>query len=394
MGLPSPNDGESKMTLQSNRFGFVIALSCGIAACGNSSDVPPGGSSNALDEQSIGEIEALAEHAVEEGIPGVSIAMLRDGQTVTITRGVSALGTSDPLSPEYRFRMASIAKTFVASIVLQLASEGDVALTDTVEDVLPGQLHTNQQATLEQLVRQQSGIFDFAEDQRLMAPYFDGNFGYSWSPDALLALANDHPANFTPGERFEYSNTNFLLLAMVAERVTGSTIAELVRERIVEPLGLTATSFETGSSMEAPFARGYLVGMGDPVDVTDISGSALYGCGNLVSTPLDVAHFYRALVAGEVVSKAQLPAMFDISPSVPDAPYAMGVFRSPRTVFPCGDFIGHPGDTPGYNVIGYSSRDGHRQFAMSINSLTMDDKSGSDAAQQAYLDLAQAIACK
>jgi len=369
----------------------TLLLSNVFFGCAESEDAPT--EDIRIDAAGIAEVERLADAAVEAGIPGVSLAILRDGQTVTITRGVSSLETGDEVTPQHRFRVASIAKSFVASMILQLVHEDKLKLSDTLEQWLPGALPASADVTIEQLLRQESGIFDFAADERHMAPYIRGEAEFFWQPEQLVALAADHPPDFEPGTRWAYSNTNFALLAMILEKIEGDSLEHVVERRITRPLGLQSTTMETDSDMNAPFSRGYLVGLGEElVDTTRISGSAVFGNGNLISTPLEVAHFYRALARGEVVSREQLPQMFSLDASVPSN-YAMGLFRF-KDFFECGTFVGHDGQTPGYDNTGYTTLDGRRQVVVSVNSSTLDDKAGGPAAHEAWRQLVLAAACR
>jgi D-alanyl-D-alanine carboxypeptidase len=288
--------------------------------------------------------------------------------------------------------MASIAKSVVAAVVLQLVDEGALELSDTLESWLPNLLPESGTVTVEQLLRQESGVFDFAADERLMAPYQQGELEFRWEPAELVGLAADHPPDFAPGERWAYSNTNYVLLALIIEKISGDSLANVVRDRISAPLGLESTTMESDSDMEQPFAHGYLVGLGDPIDLTRLSASAVFGNGNLVSTPRDVARFYAALAQGDVVSARFLPRMLALNPEVP-SDYAMGVFRF-ENYHGCGTFIGHDGATPGYDSSAYTSADGRRQFTVSVTSSTVDDKAGDEAAHHAFAELVRASACR
>lgn len=362
-----------------------------LAGC-SSSDDPTPRDEIGLDAAAIAEVEALADKAVAAGLPGVSVAMLRDDQVVTITRGVEDRELGGDVSPQHRFRMASLAKSFVAAMILQLVEEHQIELDDTLGQWLPGLLPASSDVTIEQLLRQETGIFDFATDERWFEPLLRGELDHAWQPRELVALSADHEPDFEPGKRWAYSNTNYLLLAMILEKITGRALENVVRERITAPLGLHETSMETDSEMAEPYVHGYLVGMGAPIDVTRISGSAVFGHGNLISTPLDIAHFYRALVSGQIVSKAQLPLMLSLDPNVPSE-YAMGLFRF-SGFYPCATFVGHDGQTPGYDNVGYTSLDGRRQFAVSVSSSTVEDKAGDEAAHEAFGDLVMASACR
>jgi D-alanyl-D-alanine carboxypeptidase len=373
---------------------ILVAIASMMTAC-TSNDGDDPSSEGELDAKAIAEIEALADNAIAAGIPGVSLAVLRGNQTITMARGVSDRATGEALSPAHHLRVASVAKSLVSSVILQLVEEGALKVTDTLDTWLPGMLPAHREVTIELLLRQESGIFDFASDERYLAPYLQGDLEYNWTPQRLVGLSADHPPTAPPRTRFEYSNTNYVLLGLIVERITGEPLAKAVEKRITEPLAMKASSMETTSQLPAPFAHGYLVGMGEPIDVTSISASSVFGCGNLVSTPLDMAVFYRSLVAGEVVAKDQLPAMFATDPAVPSTKYGMGVFRFDHDNFlHCGNFVGHDGGIPGYDTVAYSSVDGRRQFALVVTSFTMDEKAGDEAAHKAFAELVDAIACK
>jgi D-alanyl-D-alanine carboxypeptidase len=343
------------------------------------------------EEIDVAAITAMADRAVAAGIPGVAVTVTAGDRTLRLARGVEDRSTGAALTPDHHFRVGSVAKSFLASVVLQLVDEGKLRLSDTVESQLPGLVAGNSQATLEQVLRLQSGIFDHASDPRYLAPYLAGDFGYAYTPGQLLALSNDHPPLFAPGERFDYSNTNYVIIGLIIEKVTGLPLAEAVARRITRPLGMIHTSMPLTSEMEAPVAHGYLVGMGEPLDVTGISASSTFGHGNVVSTPADLNIFYRALVAGQVVAPAHLPAMFTPDPTI-DTHYGIGVWSF--SDFPCGAWIGHDASTAGYYTFAHARRDGRRQVTVLATSLTVDDKAGDALAQQAWGDLILAAACK
>jgi CubicO group peptidase (beta-lactamase class C family) len=162
-----------------------------------------------------------------------------------------------------------------------------------------------------------------------------------------------------------------------------------------EPLGMSSSNMATTPELASPFAHGYVLGIGDPLDVSRFNGAAVFGCGNLVSVPLDVAKFFGGLAKGKLVGKRLLPMMFSKDPEVAQTDYAMGLFRWDKgsKFLGCDDFVGHPGGIPGYDSQGYSSIDGKRQFGIAVNSFTTDEKAGEPAAQAAYEALVYAVAC-
>jgi len=369
---------------------LLTATTLAGAACSDSDSESPPPTSPELDAAEIAAIEARADEVVAAGVPGVALVIQAGDQTIRIARGVEDLATGAPMTPDHHFREGSVAKSILSSIVLQLVDEGRLRLSDTVESLLPGMVAGNSQATIEQLMRLQSGIYDHVNDPRYLEPYLGGNFEYVYTPLQLLALSNDHPPVFAPGERFMYTNTNYTIIGLIIEKLTGMPLAQVAAQRITRPLGMTQTTMPLDSDMPSPYAHGYLVGMGEPMDVTRISASSTFGHGNIVSTASDLNTFYAALVAGKVVNPARLEAMFTPDPTI-DTHYGMGVWVWDD--FPCGAWVGHDGSTAGYDIYSYSRRDGRRQLTVQINSLTGDDKAGGEAAQAAWKNLIVAAAC-
>jgi D-alanyl-D-alanine carboxypeptidase len=279
----------------------------------------------------------------------------------------------------------------LASITLQLVDEGKLRLSDTIESQLPGMVAGNSHATVEQVLRLESGIFDHADDPRYLAPYLAGNLEYVYSPQQLLALSNDHPPVFAPGERFMYSNTNYVIVGLIIEKLTGLSLAEAVAQRITTPLGMTATTMPLVSAMPAPYTHGYLMGGGEPIDVTAVSASSTFGHGNTVSTGADLNRFFGALAAGKVVNPARLPAMFTPDAAI-ESNYGIGVWT--WADYPCGAWVGHEGSTAGFFTWSYSRRDGRRQVTVLANAITAEDRVGDKAAQEAWKNLVFGSACQ
>jgi D-alanyl-D-alanine carboxypeptidase len=369
---------------------MLAAQVLGAAACDGEDPAPPAPD---LDAAEIAQIEALADDLVARGVPGVALVIQAGGQTVKIARGVQDLDSGAPMTTDHHIRFGSVAKSLLAAVTLQLVDEGKLRLSDTIESLLPGMVAGNSHATVEQVLRLQSGIFDHVNDPRYLEPYLGGNFEHSYSPEQLLALSNDHPPLFAPGEQFMYSNVNYVIVGLIIQKLTGMPLADAVAQRITGPLGMSQSTMPLISAMDAPFAHGYLAGMGPLLDVTGISASSTFGHGNLVATPADVNRFYAALVAGQVVKAAALPAMF-----TPDAriatSYGMGIWTINNLPGACGAWIGHDAATAGYDTASYARLDGRRQISVVATSLTMEDTVGDAAAQQAWGNLVIAAACK
>ena len=289
-----------------------------------------------------------------------------------------------------RFRVGSITKSFIATVVLQLVGEGKLSLDDTVDRWLPGVIPNGKTITLRQLLGHRSGLYDYLSDPRVLKPYLAGNFGYTWTPPQLIAVSAAHKPLFAPGTEYPYSNTNYILLGLIVEKATGNPVAAELKRRIFAPLRLRVTSLDTSPRMRPPFAHGYLVHGKEPQDVTAVSPSYAWTAGALVSSADDLARFYRALLGGRLLEPALLKAM-----ETPKHDYGLGLARArlPQSWGCRGPRWGHDGAIAGYDSIALNSKDGNKQAVILVNSLTLDDKVGDPSAQQALLRLFKTALC-
>jgi D-alanyl-D-alanine carboxypeptidase len=298
---------------------------------------------------------------VAAGAPG-AVLLTRSGSATTRRARGSGLRAGDSL------RIGSLTKTYVSAVVLQLAAERRLSLDDPVARYLPGIVPGAEQITIRDLLAHKSGLADFDGLPAVLAPYLGGNLGYVWAPRDLIDLAVAQPATSAPGTAFAYSNTNYLVAGLVVEAVTGKPLATVLRTRIFEPLRLRHTVLALTGSAPRPRAHGYTILPGaGRVDVTTLTPYS-WAAGAIVSTPSDVAAFYRALLAGRVVAPAQLRAMLttaiDPQGDFRGQGYGLGIVRFPTR---CGVAWGHNGDTPGYVAYALSSRDGARQAILFVN---------------------------
>jgi D-alanyl-D-alanine carboxypeptidase len=316
---------------------------------------------------------------VAAGAPG-AILFVRDGNRITqLTAGLGDIARKTPMRPDNHFKIASLTKTYTATVVLQLVAEGKLSLGDTIQQRLPGLVPNGGKITIRQLLNHTSGLAEFETDPRYLKPYLSGNFGYYWSPRQLVKIGVSHKPLFTPGTRWSYSNTNYVVAQLIVERVTGKTLGAELKQRIFQPLELDQTSYPTRPGLPSPYAHGYR-NFGKPpvVDVTGLSPSLAPGSGAIVSTVRDVADFYRALLAGRLLEPKELRAMKTIVSErtgkvVRSGPgYGFGIARSgvgrPSVAVgvSCAGW-GHSGELPGYDVSNVFSEDGRRQAVLMIN---------------------------
>lgn len=314
--------------------------------------------------------EAKIQHALDRltatGAPG-AIAFVRDGdQTLRLTSGYGNLETKEPMRPTDRFRIGSVTKTFVATVALQLAGEGTLALDDTIERWLPGLVPNGEEITVRELLNHTSGIFDYASDQGFITRVL-WKPTEVWTPRKLVAIATAHQPLFAPGATWSYSNTGYIVLGLIVEAASGNSIRTELERRIFGPLNLRATSFDSTPRVAGAYAHGYYPLDGRPRDMSVFSQSSTWAAGAVVSTADDLANFYRALLRGRLLRPGVLRAMKTTVPVAAD-PHGggsgLGLFE---TGLPCGRIWGHEGTFFGYKTIAYSSRDASRQLVVMVN---------------------------
>jgi D-alanyl-D-alanine carboxypeptidase len=310
---------------------------------------------------------------VTAGAPG-AIAWVRvGGQTMRLASGHSTLAPERPMRAALRARIGGITKTFTATVVLQLVAEHRLALDDSLEQLLPGVISNGEDISIRQLLNHTSGIFDYVKDPRTLAPYEAGDLTLIFDPADGIQYAAEHGPQFVPGEGFEYSNTNYLLLAMIAETITGRSIGSLLRTRIFAPLRLGRTSYPMTSQINGPHVHGYLADQPRP-DVTDFSPTVSSASGAILSNAEDLARFYEALLRGRLIPRRLLNEMQTIDPvatgGIPDAGilgggWGLGLLREN---FPCGEAWGHDSESLGYMTAAWSNRTATRQVVVFVNS--------------------------
>jgi D-alanyl-D-alanine carboxypeptidase len=315
-----------------------------------------------------GAFRAALERIVGDGVPGV-IGLQRRGDRVTVvTAGLADIATAQPMTADDRFRVGSITKTFVATLVLKLVAQGRLRLTDSVARWLPGLVPDGGAITLRELLQHTSGIYDYASDPGFL-PAVEADPARVWPPRELVRIAVAHPPLFPPGTSYGYSNTDYILLGLVAEAATGQPLGRELREQIFTPLGLRGTSFpDAAATLPSPHADGYLIGQpGGPLDTTLVSASIAWAAGAIVSTANDLARFYSLLLAGRLLPAPLLRDMLQTVPTGSGGPglgYGLGIFFQR---LPCGTVWGHDGNFPGYSSDAFATRDDKRQVIVFIN---------------------------
>ena len=319
-------------------------------------------------------LQQALDDVVGAGAPG-AIVLVRDGdESVRLSSGLGNLAPETPMDIDDRARIGGITKSFTATVVLQLVGENVVALDDTVERWLPGVLPNGAGITIRQLLNHTSGLYNYSSRSDGPGPVHGrqpdaGVRPARWRPDRRR-----HRPAVRTGHALSYSNTNYLLLAMIVEAATGNPFESELVARIIEPLGLDHTSYTTSPEIAGPHTHGYIFLEQGPLDVTPWNPALFGASGAILSNADDVARFYQALLHGELLSVDLLASMMTIDPAatggVPDAGilgggWGLGLLREE---FPCGVVWGHDSETPGYMTAAWNSEDGQRQVVVIVNS--------------------------
>jgi D-alanyl-D-alanine carboxypeptidase len=255
---------------------------------------------------------ALDRMRVKLGIPGVSATiLLPDGSTWTGVSGVADVAARTPVTPETAFAFASVSKTFTSALILELIDEGRLHLSDPAVNLLPPlRLRIDRRITVGMLLNHTSGLADFFLNPKIDGP-LQGQPSATWTADRTLRYVGK-PLS-PPGSAWHYSNTNYLLLGLIAERVTGRSLGEAIRTRLLEPAGLGATWDQVTEAPRTRLAHGYRFAStklsAKPIDLDDGSGVAPFrsvvtaggGAGAMAGTSTDLARWGRALYSGSVL---------------------------------------------------------------------------------------------
>jgi D-alanyl-D-alanine carboxypeptidase len=331
-----------------------------------------------------GTLQHDLDAVVAAGVPG-GFALVRDGDE----SWTGSSGLADPAGTEApdaagRYRIGSVTKSFVATVVLQLIAEGKLRLDDNVETFFPHLLPNGRRVTIRHLLQMRSGLFDYTNDPRLLGGVpLEELRNRSVDPEWLVKLAVSHGPLFPPGSQGVYSNTNYVVLGMIIQKVTRTDVETQLWRRIFLPLQLEQTELP----QDDPFLRGNatrgFTDAGDGlVEATDgLNPSMLSTAGAIVSTTEEVAHFYRALLSGRLLRPPQLALMTAARPLDNGVPYGLGLVVLPTA---CGAIVGHDGSVPGYLNFAFRSADGTREIVVVLNTDTPAD---SDAVDRAVVTL-------
>jgi D-alanyl-D-alanine carboxypeptidase len=366
----------------------IAASAAASAAPGATPGATPGVSSGDEAADHVGLQERL-DDVVATGAVGALVEVRDEHGVWRGTSGVAELGTTRAVPVRGQFRVGSITKTFIATVVLQLVGEGRLRLDDTVEAWLPGVVPDGHRITVRHLLNHTSGLYDVKRTLPMPpAPEFLDNRWRTWAAAELVQRAVAEPPTFEPpGSAYAYSNTGYVLLGQIIEKVTGRSYSEEIERRVIRPLRLRDTSLPgTSPRIPGPHPHGYVPmeqdGRPRLIDYTEMNPSVMGAGGEIISTARDLNRFIAALLGGRLLPGHLLDEMK--TPGIEGGKkYGLGLAWQDTS---CGVRVyGNDGDALAYQSWSFSTEDRRRQVTVA---LTPDFRADLDDAVDALLDKA------
>ena len=342
------------------------------------SSAPTGSALKPIDPTAF---QAVVDAAAKElMVPGAMVVLRTPQGIFDAAVGTTKLGAQTAPDAITHFRIASNTKTMTAALIVLLAQDGKLQFSDPVSTYVPD-VPNGENITVAQLLKMRSGLYNYTADPALSAA-MDADPNKAWTPQEVLDIAFRHPPQFAPDASYEYNNTNYALLGLIAEKVGGHPLAQQFQERLFGPIGLTETSLPAAddTAIPAPYSHGYMYGgsfyaLADdpypadmqgaaqagtlqPIDYTNHNSSYANAAGGAISTADDLAAWMTALVSGKVFNADfHEQWLTSLQAEDPDAPangqkYGYGI--SYQRFGPNAAMYYHGGELPGFNsFMGY-----------------------------------------
>ena len=326
-------------------------------------------------------LQGILDEMVGAGITGFTLRVRDEHGEWTASAGRAQLGQDAPPPIDGHVRIGSNTKTFVATIALALVAEGRLELDAPVAPILP-ELGIDERITLRMLLRHTSGVFnhtgeygadgtpEFVLPSPPMGKAWVDARDHAFAPEELAWASLAKPLRFEPGTSWSYSNTNFVIVRLLIEQITGRTLAQELQRVVIEPLGLRGTIQPAGDELPEPYAHAYYryddEGTERTVDVSRHDPSWVSSGGDMISTTADLQALITALATGTLLPAAQLAEMRATRETpIPGMGYGLGLFVQDlgehRTL------LTHNGGMAGHAALMYATPDGRRVMTGSVN---------------------------
>lgn len=305
-----------------------------------------------------GKFKSLLNEMTASGVVGVTMSVYNPETGMWLgASGKADLHNNIDMKPCNISRVGSTVKMFTATTVLKLAEEGKLNLDDKISKYLNGdvinKIENADKATIRQLLQHSSGIYNYIQNLKFQTESLN-DFIREWKATDLLAYAYNQNAYFQPGEDVRYSNTGYIMLGMLIEKIEAKPFYKVFEEKIFKPLGLTMTQFAAEDHIPYGTVRGYIDMYSNlqVVESTYFSGWDYYTAdGGLISNPYDMSVFFRALMNGQIINSTSLKEMLSFKteknpdPNFFPISYGLGIFRIETDK---GIAYMHSGDAVGY----------------------------------------------
>jgi D-alanyl-D-alanine carboxypeptidase len=328
----------------------VIAAVVGIAsvaAVPSISAPAAAASAKNFDPTTIRVIDAIVNATKNgSGTPGFVVGIW-DPKRGTLVKGYGTGDLTDPqstIATDDHVRIASVTKSFTATAILQLVAAKKLSLDAHLSEFVPD-IANGDAITVEQLLDMTAGVFSYTEDDTFVTNYF-ANPQMPFTAQDALGIVRAHQPDFAPGTSTHYSDSNYVLLELIAEKVTGEPLGDTIQSQILDKVGLDATSYPTTDALPDPFSHGYLAQpFGGPRDVTLGNPGVAGGAGAMISSLEDLHKWAVALGTGALLPKSLQKQRLQTHPLV----------ATPKLTFSYGlgitnvnGFLGHDGGILGY----------------------------------------------
>jgi D-alanyl-D-alanine carboxypeptidase len=329
--------------------------------------------------------QALLNDMTSNGVVGVLMSVYHPQTGMWVgASGKADLHNNIPMKPANISRVGSTVKMFTATTVLKLAEEGKINLDDKISKYLSGdvidKIENADEATIRQLLHHSSGIYNYIQNLKFQTASLN-DFIKEWKPEDLLKYAYKQPAYFEEDADVRYSNTGYILLGMLIEKIEGKPFYKVFDDKIFKPLGLTKTQFAAENPVPNGVVRGY-IDMYSTLQVTEstyFSGWDYYTAdGGLISNPYDMCVFFQALMKGKILNTTSLKEMLswktekNPDPEFFPIAYGLGIFRIETNK---GIAYMHSGDAVGYyaNMLYFPSDETTVVYAVNSNYGKIDE---------------------
>jgi D-alanyl-D-alanine carboxypeptidase len=343
----------------------VLAIACVALALGAGS-----AGAKTTDAQVLKGLEGLV--AAPAGPPGAIATLYRDGRLTTLATGRADVTKKAAPRAGDHMRIASVAKAFSGAVALNLVRSGRLSLDDTIEAVLPTLPKAWGKVTVRELLGHTSGVPDYTKSAAFAKQAETKPRAYV-SPKTVIGWVENEPLQFKPGARYEYSNTDNIVVGLMVEAVTHESYAKALQKIVFGPAKLTQSTLATKITMPKPFIHGYVTEAGaEPQDVSEfLNPAGAWASGGIVSTPRDLNAFIRADLGLRFFDRAEQEQQMRWWPGGESSPPGPGKNSAGLALFRyqtrCGTVYGHTGNFPGYTQFAAATADGSRAVTTTLN---------------------------